>query len=401
MLAQMIYDASVRASAPPKAAASKSCSVSSCLPKLILTELSAGLSTLPLELFGGICCHLAQNDLAQFAQICLFANDASERRLWKHLNLVEGEADLPAQWCRMGPRPSIYYGFTQRCYRELLFHLEDRPDLAGSVEKLTIAAHRNYSCMTASLLNMVGPTLRELEIRATCESRCMLSTPSLQPWLVDPDVAFKWVEPMPRVTKMKVAFPFEWAKLWTSLLAATPNLKQLHFAPLEGYTGGWDLDLDAEIEPIYAAYEETPPTPDLPSLTLLSIEQMSTELESAIIKLIKSSSAPTVKLIMGDPAGYYVERTQKFNKFLTEWMDSGRLELEIELPKADWEEKEAFWDEEREAEKAARAAEVASWPVPDVEEYKEEEMEPVTPQWSQVDGWPSDLGLGLWGPVSE
>jgi hypothetical protein len=96
-----------------------------------------------------------------------------------------------------------------------------------------------------------------------------------------------------------------------------------------------------------------------------------------------------------------VERTQKFNKFLTEWMDSGRLELEIELPKADWEEKEAFWDEEREAEKAARAAELASWPVTDVEEYQEEEMEPVIPQWSQVDGWPSDLGLGLWGSVSE
>jgi hypothetical protein len=82
-------------------------------------------------------------------------------------------------------------------------------------------------------------------------------------------------------------------------------------------------------------------------------------------------------------------------------MDSGRLELEIELPKPDWEEKDAFWEEEREVERAAWAAEVASWPVPDVEEYKEEEMEPVTPQYIQEDGWPSDLGLGLWGPVSE
>jgi hypothetical protein len=400
MLAQ-IHDASVRASTTPKAAASKSCLVPSRYSKLIRTEHSAGLSSLPLELFGGICGHLGQHDLAQFAQTCLFANDASERRLWKHLNLVEGESDLPAQWYRMGPRSSVYYGFTQRCYRELLFHLEDRVDLASSVEKLTIAAHRNYSCMTASLLNMVGPTLRELEIRATCESRNLLSTPSLQPWLVDPDVAFKWVEPMLRVTKMKVAFPFEWAKLWTSLLAATPNLQQLHFAPLEGYAGGWDLDLDAEIEPIFAEYEDTPSTPELPFLTILSIEQMSTELESAIIKLIKSSLAPTVRLIMGDPAGYYLQRGQEFNKFLTEWMDSGRLELEIELPKPDWEEKDAFWEEEREVERATWAAEVASWPVQDIEEYKEEEMEPVTRQFAQEGGWPTDLGLGLWGPVSE
>jgi len=212
-------------------------------------------------------------------------------------------------------------------------------------------------------------------------------------------MAFKWVEPMPRVTKMKVAFPFEWAKLWTSLLAATPNLQQLHFAPLEGYAGGWDLDLDAEIEPIFAEYEDTPLTPDLPFLTLLSIEQMSTELESAIVKLIESSSAPTVKFIMGDPAGYYVERGQEFNKFLTEWIDSGRLELEIELPKADWEEKATLWEEEREVERAAWAAEASTWPVPDVEEYKEEAMEPVTSRGTHEDGWPSDLGLGLWGPV--
>jgi len=174
MLGQMLHSASVRAPCQTKGSASMSCPVSSCRLMLIHTEHSTGLSSLPLELFGGISDHLGHHDLTRFAQPCLFGNDASERRLWKHLNLVEGETDLPAQWYRMGPLPSIYYGFTQRCYRELLFHLEDRPDLASSVEKLTIAAHRNYSCMTASLLNVVGLTLRELEIRATCESRCIL-----------------------------------------------------------------------------------------------------------------------------------------------------------------------------------------------------------------------------------
>ena len=194
---------------------------------------------------------------------------------------------------------------------------------------------------------------------------------------------------------MNLALPIEWSDAWNDILAATPYLQELRFGPLEEYAGGWDLDLDAEPEPNYEAYKPTGLAPSLPFLTLLSIEQMSTELEPAIIKLIKTSSAPIVKLVMADPAGYYFEKGKEFNKFLTEWMENGRLELEMELPKPDLEEEDLFFWESIEAEGPAseREDEIWSWLE---EAYKEEVMDPVTVQGAQVDGWPSDLGLGLW-----
>jgi hypothetical protein len=396
MFAQMYNAASARASAPYKAHSSKSFPVSSCRPKLILTELTAGFSALPLELFGGICDHLGQHDLTQFAQTCRYANDASERRLWKHLNLVDGESDLPAQWWRMGPRPKYYEGLNQRCYRELIDHLEDRPDLATSVDKVTIPAHRFYSKRVANLINLLGPTLKELDFRCCFESRMYRGS---GPCWVNLDQLFEQIHPLPRVTKMNIGMSFQWAEGLNGSLTATPNLQELHLAVIEGYPCGLDYDMDAEVEPIYAAYEHTPPTPSLPCLTVLSIEQMSIELESVIIQLLKSSSAPTIKLLLGDPAGYYIERGQIFRNFLSEWTGSGRMKLEIALPYPDMEENTAFFEEAHEAELAAWAAERAAWvaePWPEVGEYKEEEMEPVTPQGAPEDGWPSDLGLGLW-----
>jgi len=130
-------------------------------------------------------------------------------------------------------------------------------------------------------------------------------------------------------------------------------------------------------------------------LTLLSIEQMSNELEPAIMKLIKTSTAPTVKLVVADPAGYYFEKGKEFNKFLTEWLGNGRLELEMELPKPDLEEQDLiFWESmEAEGPESEREDEVWAWLE---EAYKEEPMEPVTIQGVQEDGWPSDVGVGLW-----
>lgn len=395
MLAQMVHAASAHTSTPFKAGTSKSCLIPSRRPKLIHKEPSTGLSTLPLDLYPNICDHLSQHDLNQWARTCLKANDAAERKLWKHLNLVEGESDLPAFWRRMGRRPDFWSGYTQRCYKELIDHLEDRPDLAYSVEKLSLAAHRCYPRRVANIINLVGSTVRELDIRSTSETRVRWADPTDVPGFAMPQEIFKLIKPMPRVTKMNLALPVEWSDAWNDTLTATPYLQELRFAPLKGYAGGWDLDLDAEPEPIYEAYRTTGTAPSLPFLTCLTIEQMSTELEPAIIKLIKTSTAPTVKLVMADPAGFYFEKGKEFNKFLTEWLENGRLELEMELPKPDLEEKDLFFWESIEAQGPAseRDDEIWSWLE---EAYKEEPMEPVTVQGAQEDGWPSDLGLGLW-----
>ena len=395
MLAQTIHAASAHASNPHKAAASKSCPISSRCPKLIRTEPPTGLSALALDLYPNICDHLGQHDLAQWARTCLKANDAAERQLWKHLNLAEGESDLPAFWRRMGRRSDFWNGYTQRCYRELIDHLEDRPDLAHSVEKLSLAAHRCYPRRVANIINLVGSTVRELDIRSTSEMRVRWADPTDVPGFAMPQEIFKLIKPMPRVTKMNLALPFEWSDAWNDILAATPYLKELRLGPLKGYAAGWELDLDAEPEPVYETYKLTGLAPSLPFLTYLSIEQVSNELEPAIIKLIKSSSAPTVKLVMADPPGSYFEKGKDFNKFLTESLENGRLELEMELPKPDLEEKDLFFWESIEAEGPAseREDEIWSWLE---EAYKEEPMEPVTVQGAQEDGWPSDLGLGLW-----
>jgi hypothetical protein len=132
---------------------------------------------------------------------------------------------------------------------------------------------------------------------------------------------------MLHVTHMKLALPaWQWVDSWKFALTATPALQELHFGPLGAF---------GEL-PTLEKYTLAN-SPSLPLLKLLSIEQMCTALEPAIIDLIKSSTCHTVRLWLDDPEGSW-KSSKQFKEFLVEWRD--RLDLEIGLPSADQEEED-------------------------------------------------------------
>ena len=421
MYAHIAHVAANRANTSPGTITSKSSSHPPGSPKLISAEKPTGFSSLPLELMGDICANLWKKDLTQFAQTCRYANDAAERRIWKHLNLVYDEPDLGVQWRPLGEQTRQRRRMSQNMYKELVLRLEERPELASSVHTLTIAAQRSYSNKLGDLLNLVGPTLREIDIRKAFGSRDLEADPTSQPWLIDLDQVFKSVKPLNRVTKMNLTLPFEWSKIWTRVLPAFPNLQELQVTTMASSvcSGDWDRvfgDFSTEPWPTYETYKPADPAPDKPAdsapdkpddptsdepanptpelslLKYLKIKYMAIELEVAIMDLIKASasasstSSPIIYLWLMDPGHTYTQ-SKAFKKFLMEWVDRGKLILEMELPGEDLEEFNYFKEEEELARQVAWEAECALYGVPELEEYYEEEMEPVTRQGEQDFGW--------------
>lgn len=333
MFAHMNYAASALTTASPGAFASESSSLPSSQPQLMRSERPSGLSALPLEVFGNICERLGSHDLAQFAQTCTFANNTAERQLWRHLNLVRGESDLPATWRASGPEPRVYKTISQSAFKQLIGHLRKRPDLAHSVHTITFAASSTLSKQLAEVIRLVGDSLREIDMRVTTESSYVGNDNN--PCLVSPDVFFKSLGSLSLVTKMNLSLEHHWANTFRCALAATPNLAELRMGPILGNAGGWGRDPSIPIEirqPIFSAVKATAPAPILPHLRFLRIDQMATELEVAIMDLLKTSSVPTVTLWLEDYEGHYPVKSVAFNKFLTEWQESGRLKLEVSLP---------------------------------------------------------------------
>lgn len=183
-----------------------------------------------------------------------------------------------------------------------------------------------YSESLSNIINLVGPNLRRIDLSRDLDLNLI---PSLtdDSCRVGSDQMFKLITPMPLVTHMRLALPAsQWVNSWKCALIATPALQELRVGTL----GAFDRI------PTLEGYTPTD-SPCLPSLDLLSIEQMCTALEPAITNLIKSSDCHIVRLWLDDPEGSW-KSSKEFKEFLVEWED--RLDLKIGLPPADQEEED-------------------------------------------------------------
>jgi len=183
-----------------------------------------------------------------------------------------------------------------------------------------------YSESLSNIIRLVGPNLRRIDfspgsglniVPSQTDNSCRAGL----------DQMFKSTTPMPLMTHMRLVLPAsQWVNSWKYALIATPALQELRVGTL----GAFDR---------IPTLERYPPTDSLclPSLNLLSIEQMCTALEPAIINLIKSSNCHPVKLWLDDPQGSW-DSSKEFKEFLVDWKD--RLDLKIGLPPADQEEED-------------------------------------------------------------
>jgi len=297
---------------------------------LRLESFRSGLQNLPIELIGQICGYLPQHDLAKFGRTCKAANAATERQIWRHLILRNQVIVKP--WFQFGSRASCTSVSVSKAHQKIVDHLNNRPDLAQAVRRVTIPAAPMYSNHVADILNLVGPDVRKIGFHRTSDSNYIASQ-THDPCRIGLDQVFRSMAPMPNVTHLNLILPaWQWVDCWKYALIATPSLQELRVGPL-GVFGG-----------IPTLEKYTPAnTPSLPSLNLLSIGQMCTALEPAIIHLIKSSNCHIIRLWLGDPEGSWIG-SKDFKEFLVEWND--RLNLEVALPSTD--EKGANWLEERE-----------------------------------------------------
>jgi len=299
--------------------------LSTSIDKLIFVEsLSPDIQRLPLEILGQICTHLNRNDLAKFARTCKAANTASERLLWRHLVIQNKSSARP--WYQLRYRASYDASVTSKAHSKLFNHLSSRPDLAQSVRRLTIPSGRMYSDRLSEVINLVGPNLRRIDFVRDLDSNHVPSQ-THDPCRVGLDQVFKSVKPMRQVTHMRLALPaWQWVNSWKYALTATPGLQELRIGPLGSFGGIPTLEK-------YTLAN----SPSLPSLSLLSIEQMCTALEPAIIHLIQTSNCHTVRLWLDDPEGSW-DSGKELKEFLVNWRD--RLDVEIGLPSADEDEED-------------------------------------------------------------
>jgi hypothetical protein len=177
-----------------------------------------------------------------------------------------------------------------------------------------------YSDHLSDVINLVGPNLRRIDFLPDSASSYVPSQ-THDPCRVGLDQVFKSVTPMPLVTHMRLALPaWQWVNSWNYALTATPGLQELRVGPLGEFGGLPTLEK-------YTPHD----SPSLPSLNLLSIEQMCSALEPATINLIRTSNCHTVRLWINDPEGSW-KSSKEFQEFLVDWKD--RLHLEIGLPSA-------------------------------------------------------------------
>jgi hypothetical protein len=183
-----------------------------------------------------------------------------------------------------------------------------------------------YSNHLSDIINLIGPNLRRIDFVPESDPNYVPSQ-THDPCRVGLDQVFKSVTPMLHVTHMRLALPaWQWVHSWKFALTATPALQELRIGPLGAFGG----------LPTLEKYTATN-SPSLPLLKLLSIEQMCTALEPAIINLIRTSTCPTVKLWLDDPEGSW-KSSKEFEEYLVEWKD--RLDLEIGLPSVNQEEED-------------------------------------------------------------
>ena len=131
-----------------------------------------------------------------------------------------------------------------------------------------------YSESLSNIIRLVGPNLRRIDfspgsglniVPSQTDNSCRAGL----------DQMFKSTTPMPLMTHMRLVLPAsQWVNSWKYALIATPALQELRVGTL----GAFDR---------IPTLERYPPTDSLclPSLNLLSIEQMCTALEPAIINL--------------------------------------------------------------------------------------------------------------------
>jgi hypothetical protein len=357
--------------------------------KLISAEANLDLLSLPLEVMERVCAQMRQHDLTKLARTCVITHDPAERRLWRHLNLIGSDLEDGARWFQIGRASKwswAHIPMSQRAYKELILHLEERPHLALSVEKISICAGFGNCKKLSEVFNLASTSLREIDIVYSHYSTFDTGRLIYQPWLVGMAKIFNAIKPLPRVTKLTLTLSEVWTDEWKTVLAATPRLEQLVVNPLLQWAGGWDHEEEFNtLERFYQSYDDPiDPAPVLPELKFLHIEQMSRQLEEAIMDLLKTSKAPHIKLWLEDPAHIYQERGIEFEKLMKEWQESGRLSVEYGLPPHDAEEQrihleQAFDD---------WMTEQCGWDVPDlVGDFIEEEMEPITRQGKQKEGW--------------
>lgn len=381
MFAHMSHVASARSNGCSVATTRKSFSFPACNPELTGAERSSGLSDLPSEVIAGICAQLGKADIAKLARTCSLVNDPAERQLLKHLNLVPDDSELGPAWRKIGSVPDREMSskwVSQNAYRQLIRQLQARPDLALSVRTLTVAASFTYPRKLVELVDLLAPTLTELEFRAVIDPD--LHVPMVEPWYIYGNRFSEMIKPLPFVTKMTLSLGFDWVQTWRCALAATPFLTDLSLGPLFPYTNEWERDTprnrDEPARLFLPGRGVTAPPPKLPRLKMLSIAQMTFELEETIMDLIKTSSQPTITLCLHDAADYYHARGEIFSNFLREWQEFGRLRFKLALPAPDCEERVFFQEEEDEAFRVSWEREKGSWTTgPDVEEGDEGNQE--------------------------
>jgi hypothetical protein len=370
-------------------ATGKFASITLLPPRLIGADAPFDLSSLPLEIMEGVCAQMRQHDLTKLARTCVTTHNPAGRRIWRHLNLIGSDLEDGARWFQIGRASKwswAHIPMSQRAYKELILHLEERPHLALSVEKISICAGFGNCKKLSEVFNLASTSLREIDIVYSHYSTFDTGRLIYQPWLVGMAKIFNAIKPLPRVTKLTLTLSEVWTDEWKTVLAATPRLEQLVVNPLLQWAGGWDHEEEFNtLERFYQSYDDPiDPAPVLPELKFLHIEQMSRQLEEAIMDLLKTSKAPHIKLWLEDPAHIYQERGIEFEKLMKEWQESGRLSVEYGLPPHDAEEQrihleQAFDD---------WMTEQCGWDVPDlVGDFIEEEMEPITRQGKQKEGW--------------
>jgi hypothetical protein len=97
--------------------------------------------------------------------------DASESHIWRTVNISpdgswsEYTGRRPRLWTPIGSHWASYNGFNTAVVQELVDHLESRPDLARSVQRLDIQIEPYCSSLVGKVLDLVHSTVRRLDLR--------------------------------------------------------------------------------------------------------------------------------------------------------------------------------------------------------------------------------------------
>ena len=293
--------------------------------------------SLPVEIISQVCAVLPRHDLTVLARVESSLKELAESKLWRHLLLVQ---DLPGEDSKPWPRVREvpwYDAPSQRAYKKLIRYLSKRPHVSKSVHRFTIEAADRYSVHLVKVLDIIGISLRHFEFVMYDRTGSTLKG------MVDPATLWQSVQPMLSLQRLDITFPADWYDTFCFALNATPNLSELIVRPFPALSDDWSEP------PIFGIYESERILPCLPFLGMLEVYGISAHSDIALGLLLESSRINKVKLVLRDYGSW--KASEEFKNSIAKLGD--RLEIEMELPIPNEEEKELYRLEEEEAREAA------------------------------------------------